>query len=39
MWFVVAAFAILPLAAGVRLVRLVRRRRRAKRLGAGHCIA
>jgi predicted Zn-ribbon and HTH transcriptional regulator len=36
MWFVVAVFALLPLAAGTRLVR---RRRRARRLAAGHCIA
>jgi hypothetical protein len=36
MWFVVALFAILPLAAGVRHVR---RRRRARRLAAGCCIA
>lgn len=35
MWFVVPLFAILPLAAGTH----VRRRRRAKRLAAGHCIA
>jgi hypothetical protein len=34
MWFVVSAFALLPLAAGTRLVR---RRRRAKRLATGHC--
>jgi hypothetical protein len=36
MWFVVSLFAILPLAAGVRLVRC---RRRARRLAAGCCIA
>jgi hypothetical protein len=36
MWFVVSVFAILPLAAGVRHVR---RRRRARRLAAGRCIA
>ena len=36
MWFVVSLFAILPLAAGVRLVR---HRRRARRLAAGRCIA
>jgi hypothetical protein len=36
MWFVVAVFALLPLAAGTRLVR---RRRRARRLNTGHCIA
>ena len=36
MWFVVAAFALLPFTAAVRLAR---RRRRAKRLAAGHCIA
>jgi 4-amino-4-deoxy-L-arabinose transferase-like glycosyltransferase len=36
MWFVLPFFAILPLAAGVRHVR---RRRRARRLAAGCCIA
>jgi hypothetical protein len=36
MWFVVFLFATLPLAAGVRHVR---RRRRARRLAAGCCIA
>ena len=36
MWFVVAAFAILPCAA---VMRLVRRRRRVKRMAAGQCIA
>jgi hypothetical protein len=36
MWSVVSLFAILPLAAGVRHVR---RRRRARRLNTGRCIA
>jgi hypothetical protein len=36
MWLIVAVFALLPLAAGTRLVR---RRRRARRLNTGHCIA
>jgi hypothetical protein len=36
MWFVVPLFAILPLTAAIRHVR---RRRRAKRLATGHCIA
>jgi predicted amidophosphoribosyltransferase len=36
MWFVILLFALLPLVAGVRLAR---RRRRARRLAAGCCIA
>src|SRR4051794_181011 len=36
MVFLASLFAILPLAASMRLAR---RRRRAKRLNAGHCIA
>ena len=36
MWFVISLFAILPFAGGVRHVR---RRRRARRMNAGRCIA